>query len=59
MKTVNPVSKKCWVCNTTKFLNHFEIDQDTMDKHANICNECSEEIFVPVNKLRYNWVGGG
>jgi len=23
MKTVNPVSKKCWVCNNTKFLNQW------------------------------------
>jgi hypothetical protein len=54
MKTVNPISKKCWVCNNTKFLNQFENDPDSIDKHANICNECLEEIFVPVNKLRFN-----
>jgi hypothetical protein len=34
MKTVNPISKKCWVCDNTKFLN-----QDAMDKHVNICND--------------------
>jgi hypothetical protein len=43
MKIINPVSKKCWVCNNTKSLNQFEIDQDTMDKH--ICNECLEEMY--------------
>jgi len=25
-------------------------------ENANICNECLEEIFVPVNKLRLNWL---
>lgn len=41
MKNV-PISKKCRICHTTKLLNHFEIDADTIDKHASICKECSE-----------------
>jgi len=44
MKTVNPISKKCWACNNTKFLIQFEFDQDAIDKHANICKcKCLEE----------------
>jgi len=27
------------------FLNQIEIDQDTMDKHANICNECVRKMI--------------
>jgi hypothetical protein len=41
MKNV-PISKKCRICHTTELLNHFEIDADTIDKHASICKECSE-----------------
>jgi hypothetical protein len=54
MKTVNRVSKKCWVCNNTKFLNQFEIDQDTTDKHANICNECLKETGKQIT-LQLGW----
>src|SRR5215469_14911309 len=40
IKTITPISKKCRLCRVKKLLPEFELDDDTKDKHANICKEC-------------------
>ena len=37
---INPISKKCRICNQKKLLLEFELDNDTNDKHSNICKQC-------------------
>jgi len=40
IKTINPISKKCRICNQKKLLVEFDLDNDTRDKHNNICKQC-------------------
>jgi hypothetical protein len=43
--TITPISKKCRLCNQKRLLVDFELDNDTKDKHSNICKECMTSGF--------------